>query len=334
MTLRNLRRLGALGAAAVWLGSIGCSGGSAKPEPPKAAAQSDAPNSDPKPASRTDGAEASAAKSATPTADPLFHPFAEAVRDANDPPAFVNPPADMTLAGKHGFQLLDAVKQHWNDIRFTTPDGKRIQYTAVLDTDYGPVEIELRPDVAPNHVRNFVALIQAGYYDGMRFDRIHHEISPDAPNEPLDYVEAGCPVDKGAAEDGSIGYWLQPEESTGLRHEVGAVGASHGREPDSAACKFYIMLTDAPYLDGSYTVFGKVTVGLDKVRKMLSSAGSRGRFRPTLPQPAQGPDHHPQGDGANAGGRGGGGQIGGTRRPAARRREGSHAKGSCEPGQA
>ncbi len=103
----------------------------------------------------------------------------------------------------------------------------------------------------------------------MRFDRIHHEVSPDAPNDPLDYVEAGCPVDKGAAEDGSIGYWLKPEGTPSLHHEVGAVGASHGREPDSAACKFYIMLTEAPYLDGSYTVFGKVTVGLDKVRKML-----------------------------------------------------------------
>ncbi len=271
MALWDTRRAGALGVAAVWLGLIGCSGGPAKPEPPKAAAQPDTPKTDPKPAARADGTEPAAAKVAPPADDPLFHPFAEAVRDANDPPAFVNPPADMTLTNKHGFELLDAVKQRWNDIRFTTPDGKRIQYTAVLDTDYGPIEIELRPDAAPNHVRSFVALIQAGYYDGMRFDRIHHEISPDAPNEPLDYVEAGCPVDKGAAEDGSIGYWLRPEEGPGLHHEVGAVGASHGREPDSAACKFYIMLTEAPYLDGSYTVFGKVTVGLDKVRKMLTA---------------------------------------------------------------
>ena len=67
-----------------------------------------------------------------------------------------------------------------------------------------------------------MALIRAGYYDGMQFDRIHHEVSPDAPNDPLDYVEAGCPLDKGDPEDGSIGYWLRAENGPGLTHEIGA----------------------------------------------------------------------------------------------------------------
>ena len=66
------------------------------------------------------------------------------------------------------------------------------------------------------------------------------------PNDPLDYVEAGCPLDKGDPEDGSIGYWLRAENGPGLTHEIGAVGASHGRERDSAACKFYITLCNAP----------------------------------------------------------------------------------------
>ena len=54
-------------------------------------------------------------------------------------------------------------------------------------------------------------------------------------------------------------------------HEIGAVGASHGKERDSAACKFYITLCNAPYLDHDYTVFGKVTRGLDVVRRMFAS---------------------------------------------------------------
>src|SRR5436190_2110369 len=83
---------------------------------------------------------------------------------------------------KPAFKLLASVQQLWDEIRFTTPDGKRIDYTAVLETDFGPIEIALRPDVAPNHVRSFVALVRAGYYDGMRFDHIHHEVSADAPN--------------------------------------------------------------------------------------------------------------------------------------------------------
>ena len=172
------------------------------------------------------------ARAGPPKDDPLYHPFAEAVRDANNPPAFVNMPADKTLTEKQTFKLLNSVQQLWDSIRFTTPDGKRIDYTAVLDTDLGEIEISLRPDAAPNHVRNFVALIRAGYYDGMRFDRIHHEVSPDQPGDPLDYVEGGCPLDKGDPEDGSIGYWLKPEDgpALGLHHEIGAVGASHGQE--------------------------------------------------------------------------------------------------------
>jgi cyclophilin family peptidyl-prolyl cis-trans isomerase len=263
----QLRRVGAWGvAAAAWLGMIGC-GGPSKADPPKAA---QADNGTAKTNAAKDGLPPVPGPVRAPTDDPLYQPFTEAVRDANDPPAFVNMPADKTLSGKPTFKLLANVQQNWDDIRFTTPDGKRIDYTAVLETDGGPVEIALRPDVAPNHVRSFVSLIRAGYYDGMRFDRIHHEVSPDAPNDPLDYIEGGCPLDKGDPEDGSIGYWLKPEVGSPLHHEIGAVGAMHGSAPDSAACKFYIMLCDAPYLDGHYTVFGKLTRGLDLVRTMFT----------------------------------------------------------------
>ena len=264
MALGMLRRAGALGVAAMWLGMIGCSGNAAKPDAAKAAdAKADAPQSDSKNDTKTAAAPPAAGNRA-PTDDPLYHPFILACRDANDPPPLVNKPADRTLTDKPTFQLFDAVRKQWDEIRFTTPDGHPIKYTAVLDTDCGTIEIELRPDVAPNHVRNFVALIQSGYYDGMHVDRIFHE--QNRPADPLIYIEAGCPLDRGDPEDGSIGYWLQPEDASILHHEVGAVGASHGRYPDSAACRFYIMLSDTPDLDGSYTIFGKVTQGLDVAR--------------------------------------------------------------------
>jgi cyclophilin family peptidyl-prolyl cis-trans isomerase len=274
MALWATRRAGALGIlAAAGLGLIGCGGsGPAKTDPAKAVeVQPDASKTDGKTeASATEPAAEQHTKSAPPIDDPLYHSFADAVRAADNPPSFSNMPADATSTGKPTFKLLSSVQRYWDEIRFTTPDGKRIDYTAVLQTDFGPVEISLRPDAAPNHVRSFVALIQAGYYDGMRFDRIHHEVSPDQPNDPLDYLEAGCPLDKGDPEDGSIGYWLRAEGGPSLTHEIGSVGASHGRERDSAACKFYITLVNAPYLDHDYTVFGKVTRGLDVVRTMFT----------------------------------------------------------------
>jgi peptidyl-prolyl cis-trans isomerase B (cyclophilin B) len=163
-------------------------------------------------------------------------------------------------------------------VRFVAPNGHRIDYTAVVETDFGPIEIALRPDRAPNHVRNFLALARAGYYDGLHFDRIIHEVSPDGTGEPFDAVEGGCPLGTGEAEGGSIGYWLKadPLDPAGkpvavepLPHEEGAVGASHGTDRDSAGCKFYITLCKAPFLDGNYTVFGKVTRGLDVARTMF-----------------------------------------------------------------
>ena len=279
MALWANRRAGAVSiAAAAWLGLIGCSQGPAKPDPAKTVeVQPDAPKGDPKSDNSTGvqqavyvtPAKGAASANPGPTDDPLFHPFAEAALDANDPPAFVNMPVDVTVTGKPTFKLLNEVQQLWNEIRFTTPEGKRIDYTAVLDTDFGQVQIALRPDVAPNHVRSFVALIRAGYYDGMRFDRIHHEVPMDAPNEPTDFIEGGCPFDKGDPKDGSIGYWLKPEAGPALHHEIGAIGAMHGTMRDSAGCKFYIMLSDAPFMDGGYTVFGKVTKGLDVVRTIF-----------------------------------------------------------------
>src|SRR5438270_71952 len=113
-----------------------------------------------------------------------------------------------------------------------------------------PKAVEVQPDVTKTEAKSEKATAEP-------------VAEQHAKTAPLDYIEAGCPLDKGDPEDGSIGYWLRAEGGPGLTHEVGSVGASHGRERDSAACKFYITLCNAPYLDRDYTVFGKVTRGLD-----------------------------------------------------------------------
>jgi cyclophilin family peptidyl-prolyl cis-trans isomerase len=87
-------------------------------------------------------------------------------------------------------------------------------------------------------------------------------------------IEAGCPLGaEGDPGNGSIGYWLKPELSTsdsGVSHEPGTVGACLATDQeDTAGCRFYITLTRAPFLDGRYTIFGKVTQGLDVARKIF-----------------------------------------------------------------
>ena len=183
-----------------------------------------------------------------------------------DPPEGEQRPPDRTAAGKNVGALFEEIAGQegapglWDRIALTTPDGKRLRYTAHLKTDLGTIAIDLYAQSAPNHVRNFIALARAGYYNGLPFHRsLHKEVD----GQTLAYLEAGCPLGTGAFGIGSIGYWLKPEISATLTHDDGTVGAVRGEAADSAACKFYISLTKAPGMDGSYTIFGKISTGLD-----------------------------------------------------------------------
>jgi peptidyl-prolyl cis-trans isomerase B (cyclophilin B) len=256
------RRLGLAGLL-VGLGLAGCG------------TQSPSPNSK-QPAQASSSSKADDRASAAGKLDPRWNqPFKDAVL-FEPPDDETQRPPDVTKAGKVVGKLFEAVAGKdnqgglWDQIKFVSPAGKRLNYTAYLKTDLGDVVMELWPDVAPNHVRNFVALARAGYYDGLDFDRIHHEELVDTSGQGLEYVEAGCPLGTGEPGYGSIGYWLKPEVNAKVHHEEGTVGAWHAEEVESAACKFYITLTKAPWMDGNFTVFGKVTQGLDVVRKIAA----------------------------------------------------------------
>jgi peptidyl-prolyl cis-trans isomerase B (cyclophilin B) len=218
--------------------------------------------------------EAKAAEEKKPepprTDDKLHQPFIEAVY--LEPPEGQLRPPDQTKAGKNVAKLYETVAGRdgvgglWDEVKFNTPDGKRINYQADIKTDQGNIHIEFLPDVAPNHVRNFIALAKAGYYDGLEFDRTVYEELPGEKGTFLEYLEAGCPLGTADPAYGSIGYWLKPELSDQAKHEAGTVGAWHAEEVETAACKFYITLDKAPWMDGNWTVFGKVTQGLDVAR--------------------------------------------------------------------
>jgi cyclophilin family peptidyl-prolyl cis-trans isomerase len=204
-----------------------------------------------------------------PPGDPrLEQPFADAT--LADPPPGCDRPPDMTMTHKSVGKLYTDVVAQWNNVHFTAPSGKRIAYKAIVETKMGSITMTLRPDIAPNHVRNFVALARAGYYDGLVFERTVHEDIEGKPEMKVEIIEAGCPLGTGEVGQGSIGYWLKPEINAQVLHEEGTVGACHGEDADTAACKFYINLSKAPFMDGSYTVFGKVTDGLNVARKILT----------------------------------------------------------------
>jgi peptidyl-prolyl cis-trans isomerase B (cyclophilin B) len=192
------------------------------------------------------------------------------------------PPPDRTLNGLSTGKLRGDVQQLWDEIAFTTPAGKAVAFTAVLDTEFGTVTLGLLPDVAPNHVRNFVALARAGYYDGLVFEHVIEQ-EGDEPESRLTLIEGGCPLGTGELGVGHLGYWLRPEFSDTIKHEEGTVGACRGERPDTAACRFYITLTKAPVMDGNFTVFARVTHGLDVVRTIARQPRPEGALRPNQP---------------------------------------------------
>jgi cyclophilin family peptidyl-prolyl cis-trans isomerase len=193
--------------------------------------------------------------------DPTFVPFEEAVR--LDPPDGENRPPDTTAGRKSTVKLFETIAGSdgkpglWSQVRLTSADGKRIKPYAVLKTDVGEIKIELFPDAAPNHVRSFICLARAGFFDGLSF---HASIRREGG---FGYLESGCPKGTGELGSGSIGYWLKPEVRQELTHEAGTVGAWHPENIERAACRFYITLNPNPGMDGAYTIFGKIVQGLE-----------------------------------------------------------------------
>ena len=200
------------------------------------------------------------------TGDRLQQPFAEATI-ADQPDQYL---PEATMTGKSVGKLYEQVLQQWDKVRFVNAQGQKLHYTAMVETDLGEIEIELQPELAPNHVRNFVALAQCGYYDGLVFERTIAEQVANDPASRVELIEGGCPTGTGNVGFGSIGYWLRPEFTEGVKHEEGAVGACLGEDPLTAACRFYVTLSKAPVMDGERTIFGKVSRGLDVVRRIAT----------------------------------------------------------------
>jgi peptidyl-prolyl cis-trans isomerase B (cyclophilin B) len=133
--------------------------------------------------------------------------------------------------------------------------GKKVKQSAVITMDKGgEIRIELFPEDAPKTVENFVTLAKKGFYDGLTFHRV----------EPNFVVQGGDPKGDGT---GGPGYKIKAEFNK-QPHVRGVVAMARSTDPDSAGSQFYITLAPANHLDGKYTVFGKVTSGMDVVDKI------------------------------------------------------------------
>lgn len=137
------------------------------------------------------------------------------------------------------------------------------------------IKAELYPDVAPNSVKNFISLINKGYYDGLIFHRVIAGFM----------IQGGCPDGTGM---GGPGYSIPGEFSQNgfkndLKHTRGVLSMARSMYPDSAGSQFFIMHKNAPHLDGAYAAFGMVTEGMDAVDRIAEQRVNM-QDRPLNPQ--------------------------------------------------
>lgn len=139
-------------------------------------------------------------------------------------------------------------------------DAELAAFRAVLDTTHGRIAVDMYPDRAPNHVRNFLRLVDAGVYDGIAFHRV----------VPGFVIQSGhLPTRREPLTDRQQRFVrnLQPEFND-TPHVRGIVSMARLDDPASASTSFFIVTGPAPALDGVYTVFGVVAAGLDVVARI------------------------------------------------------------------
>jgi len=126
-----------------------------------------------------------------------------------------------------------------------------------------PIVIELEPETAPNTVHNFLSLVKKGYYNGLTFHRII----------PGFMIQGGCPLGDGT---GGPDYTIRGEFASNgikndLKHTRGVISMARSMHPNSAGSQFFIMVDDAPHLDGDYAAFGRVISGMETVDAIVQT---------------------------------------------------------------
>ena len=135
---------------------------------------------------------------------------------------------------------------------------------AEMHTSAGQINIRFFPDVAPNHVKNFIDLAEKGFYNGTKFHRVI----------PGFMIQGGDPNtisgDTSTWGTGGSGKYV-PAEFNSVKHKRGIVSMARSNSPNSASSQFFIMVNDYPSLDGAYSVFGQVTKGMDVADKIVNA---------------------------------------------------------------
>ena len=159
-------------------------------------------------------------------------------------------------------ETADTSQQETAELISADPIG--IHHAEIEIKDYGTVSVELDGDTAPITVQNFMDLANAGFYDGLTFHRIIDGFM----------IQGGDPNGDGSGGSGQdiVGEFEANGYANNIAHTKGVISMARAQDPNSASSQFFIMVEDAPHLDGMYAAFGHVTEGQDIVDKIAADA--------------------------------------------------------------
>jgi peptidyl-prolyl cis-trans isomerase B (cyclophilin B) len=183
---------------------------------------------------------------------------------AEEKPMAATDPAIIAIDKQIADAKIDKTDSRWKS---RLPKPTQVSFTAgkkyiwVLETNKGPIEILLMPDIAPMHVTSTIYLTDLGFYDGVPFHRVITGFM----------AQGGDPTGSGT---GGPGYNYDGEYSAKAKHDKpGILSMANTGRPMSDGSQFFLTFVPTPHLDGKHTVFGEVVKGMDNV-KALEKAGS------------------------------------------------------------
>ncbi len=132
---------------------------------------------------------------------------------------------------------------------------------AVMKTNQGTIKLELYPDIAPKAVENFIKLSRKGYYNGVIFHRVIKGFM----------IQGGDPTGTGRGGESIWGKEFENEYKPNVVFDKPGLLAMANRGPNTNGSQFFITVAPAPWLNGGYTIFGKVIEGFDVVKKIENS---------------------------------------------------------------
>jgi len=144
---------------------------------------------------------------------------------------------------------------------------------AVIHTNQGDITVELYPDIAPKAVKNFIELSKRGYYNGVTFHRVIKNFM----------IQAGDPTGTGRGGESIYGKPFKDEFKPNVVFDKPGILAMANRGPNTNGSQFFITVRPTPWLNGGYTIFGRVVDGMDVVKK-IENTPTGAMDKPLKPQ--------------------------------------------------